>query len=210
MLSDAAIDRIQQLVKDYPNTKSALVPALYTAQRDNGGWLSRAVMVEVAEELSLPESHVFGVATFYSMFYFEPVGKHLVQVCGTSPCRLRGAEHAIECFKNKLGIEVGQTTDDGEFTLQEVECMAACHLAPMAQINEDYFFHLTDERIEDILSNLRRGEKPEYAEFAGMWNNGHPISWSDAELAHDVSHLTPAPPIQKKEAPVEAAEPAKA
>jgi NADH-quinone oxidoreductase E subunit len=206
MLSHAAIDRIQQLVKEYPNTKSALVPALYVAQRDNGGWLSRAAMVEVAEELGLPESHVFGVATFYSMFYFEPVGKHLVQVCGTSPCRLRGAEDAIECFKKKLGIEAGQTTEDGLFTLQEVECMAACHLAPMAQINEDYFFHLTEERIDEILAALRRGEKPAGAEFEKMWFNAHPITLTDEELGIDVSHLKPAEPIQKKEAPAEVAE----
>ena len=210
MLSNAAIDRIQQLVKEYPNSKSALVPALYVAQRDNGGWLSREAMIEVAEELSLPESHVFGVATFYSMFYFEPMGKNIVQVCGTSPCRLRGAADAIECFKHKLGVEVGQTTEDGLFTLQEVECLAACHMAPMAQINEDYFFNLTEERIEDILSALRRGEKPPYAEFAQTWGNAHPITFSEAELAHDVSHLTLAEPIQKKEKPAEAAEPAKA
>jgi NADH-quinone oxidoreductase E subunit len=201
MLSNAAIDRIQQLVKEYPNTKSALVPALYVAQRDNGGWLSRAAMVEVAEELSLPESHVFGVATFYSMFYFEPVGKHLVQVCGTSPCRLRGAEDAIDCFKRKLGIEVGQTTEDGLFTLQEVECMAACHLAPMAQINEDYFFHLTEARIDEIIEALRRGVKPEYAEFEKSWLNAHPIALTDEELGIDVSHLSPAAPIEKKEKP---------
>ena len=200
MLSDAAIARIQQLVKEYPNTKSALVPALYVAQRDNGGWLSRDAMIEVAEELSLPETHVFGVATFYSMFYFQPVGKYLIQVCGTSPCRLRGAVEAMEMFKKKLGIELGQTTPDGLFTLQEVECLAACHLAPMAQINEDYYFHLTEERIDEILAYLRRGEKPPYAEFVGTWNNAHPIAWSDAELAHDVSHLTKAAPIQKKEA----------
>jgi NADH-quinone oxidoreductase E subunit len=205
MLSNAAIDRIQQLVQEYPNTKSALVPALYVAQRDNGGWLSRDAMAEVAEELSLPESHVFGVATFYSMFYFEPVGKHLVQVCGTSPCRLRGANEAIEHLKNKLGIEVGQTTEDGLFTLQEVECMAACHLAPMAQINEDYFFHLTAERIDEILETLKRGEKPAYAEFEKSWLNAHPITLSDEELGIDVSHLTPAAPVEKKEKPAEPA-----
>ena len=206
MLSNAAIDRIQQLVKEYPNSKSALVPALYVAQRDNGGWLSRDSMVEVAEELSLPESHVFGVATFYSMFYFEPVGKHLVQVCGTSPCRLRGAADAIDCFKGKLGIELGQTTEDGLFTLQEVECMAACHLAPMAQINEDYFFHLTPERIDEIIDSLRSGEKPAYAEFEKSWFNAHPIALTDEELGIDVSHLTRAEPVIKKEKPAEPAE----
>jgi NADH-quinone oxidoreductase subunit E len=204
MLSEAAVARIQQITKEYPNTKSALVPALYVAQRDNGGHLSRDAMIEVAEELNLPESHVFAVATFYSMFYFETVGKHLVQVCGTSPCRLRGAEEAIGCFKKKLGIELGQTTSDGMFTLQEVECMAACHLAPMAQINEDYFFNLTEDKIDEILNHLRRGEKPPYAEFQNIWNNAHPISLTDEELGIDVSHLRPAAPIEKKEEPAQA------
>lgn len=201
MLSDAGIARIEEICKEYPNKKSALVPALYVAQREYGGWLPREAMVEVAEVLDLPESHVFGVASFYSMFYRRPVGKTLVQVCTTSPCRLRGACEAVELFKQKLGIEVGETTSDGQFTLQEVECMAACHEAPMAQINEDYYFQLDEAKIDEIVEALKKGEKPAGAEFDKFFGNAHPITLSDEELGIDVNGIEPAKPVEKKAKP---------
>src|SRR5690606_39376399 len=98
------------------------------------------------------------------MFYHQPVGEHLVQVCTTSPCALRGAGAALECFKKRLGIAAGETTADGQFTLKEVECLAACDMAPMAQINEDYFVHLDEAKVDEIISALEKGEKPPYAE----------------------------------------------
>ncbi|HVF09520.1 MAG TPA: NADH-quinone oxidoreductase subunit NuoE [Abditibacteriaceae bacterium] len=208
MLSDAAVARIQEIAKEYPNAKSALIPALYIAQREYGGWLPRAAMVEVAEELDLPESHVYAVASFYSMFYRQPVGENLVQICTTSPCKLRGADHIVECFKKRLGLEIGETSADHKFTLTEVECLAACHEAPLAQINEDYYVNLTDEKVDEIISALERGEKPADAEFAQRWMNAHPITLSDAELGIDVSGIQRAEPIQKKEGPAEAAAPA--
>lgn len=203
MLTEAGITRIEELCKEYPNKKSAVVPALYVAQREYGGWLPREAMVEVAEVLELPESHVFGVASFYSMFYRKPVGKTLVQVCTTSPCQLRGACEIVEVFKNKLGIEVGQTTPDGEFTLQEVECMAACHEAPMAQINEDYYFQLDEAKVDEIIAALKKGEKPPYAEFEKFFGNAHPITLTDEELGINTRGISRAEPIEKKEKPVE-------
>ena len=114
MLTEAGIARIEEICKNYPNKKSALVPALYVAQREYGGWLPREAMVEVAEVLDLPESHVFGVASFYSMFYRRPQGKTLVQVCTTSPCRLRGA---CKRFARPIGtiffISHSETTRSG-------------------------------------------------------------------------------------------------
>jgi NADH-quinone oxidoreductase E subunit len=205
MLTEAGIARIEELCKEYPNKKSAIVPALYVAQREYGGWLPREAMVEVAEVLELPESHVFGVASFYSMFYRKPAGKTLVQVCTTSPCQLRGACEAVEIFKKKLGIEVGETTPDGEFTLLEVECMAACHEAPMAQINEDYYFQLDEAKIDEILAALRKGEKPPYAEFEKFFGNAHPITLTDEELGINTHGITRAEKIEKKEKPVEEA-----
>lgn len=204
MLTDAGIARIEELCKEYPNKKSALVPALYVAQREYGGWLPREAMVEVAEVLELPESHVFGVASFYSMFYRRPVGKTLVQVCTTSPCQLRGACEAVELFKKKLGIEVGETTPDGEFTLQEVECLAACHEAPMAQINEDYYFKLDEAKIDEIITALQKGEKPQSAEFDQFFGNAHPITLTDEELGIDTRGIVRAEPVEKIEKPVEA------
>lgn len=208
MLSDAAVARIEDLCKEYPNKKSAVVPALYVAQRDYGGWLPREAMEEVADVLDLPESHVLGVASFYSMFYRKPVGRTLVQVCTTSPCALRGACEAVEIFKNKLSIGVGETTEDGLFTLQEVECMAACHEAPMAQINEDYYFQLDEAKIDEIIAAFRAGTKPPYAEFEKHFGNAHPITLTDAELGIDVSGIEPAPPVQKIEKPAEEPAPA--
>lgn len=205
MLSEAAIDRIEQLVAEYPNKKSALVPALYVAQRHYGGWLPREAIIEVAEELDLPESHVYGVATFYSMFYHQPVGENLVQVCTTSPCALRGANEVFACFKKRLGIENGETTEDGKFTLKEVECLAACDVAPMAQINEDYYEHIDEAKVDEIISALERGEKPDYAEFSQNFHNAHPVALTDKELGIDVAGIEKAAPVEKKEQPAEVA-----
>ena len=209
MLSEAAVARIQEICKEYPatNQKSALVPALYVAQRDNGGYLSRESLREVADELDLPESHVYAVATFYSMFYHKPVGHNLVQVCTTSPCGLRGAAEITECFKKRLGIGLNETTADGKFTLMEVECLAACHEAPMAQINEDYYLQLDEKKVDEIVSYLERGAKPPYAEFPQDWKNAHPITLTDAELGIDVSGIAAAPPVEKKPKPEAAAAP---
>ena len=208
MLSDAAVARIQEIIKEYPNTKSALIPALYIAQREYGGWLPREAMVEVAEELDLPESHVYAVASFYSMFYRKPVGENLIQVCTTSPCKLRGADHIVECFKKRLGLGIGETSADNKFTLTEVECLAACHEAPMAQINEDYYVNLTAEKVDEIISALERGAKPADAEFEQFWMNAHPVTLSDEELRIDLRGIKRAEPIQKKEEPAEEAAPA--
>lgn len=205
MLSDAAIARIDEICKEYPNKKSAVVPALYVAQREYGGWLPREAIEDVAEVLDLPDSHVLGVASFYSMFYGEPVGRVLVQVCTTSPCALRGASEAVECFKKKLGIGVGETTPDGQFTLQEVECLAACHEAPMAQINEDYFFQLNEQKIDEIVEAFKKGEKPPYTEFEKHFGNAHPITLTDEELGIDVSGIERAPTVEKKQPAAEAA-----
>ena len=208
MLSSAAVNRIQEIVKEYPNSKSAVIPALYIAQREYGGWVPREAIVEVAEELDLSESHVYGVATFYSMFNKKPVGENLVQICSTSPCGLRGAAAAVECFQERLGLKHGETSADGKFTFMEVECLAACHMAPMAQINEDYYFQLDATKIDEIVTSLERGEKPEYAEFAANYGNAHPIALTDEEMGIDVSGIELAKPIVKKEKPVEEAAPA--
>jgi hypothetical protein len=141
------------------------------------------------------------------MFYLKPVGKNVVQVCGTSPCRLRGAGEMIECFEKKLGVKTGETTEDGEFTLMEVECLAACDKAPMAQINEDYYENLDEAKVDEILAALRRGEKPPYAEFEKYFGNAHPITLTDEELGISVEGIQPAPPVEKKQ---KEAEPVKA
>lgn len=205
MLTEANIARIEEICKEYPNRKSALVPALYVAQRAYGGWLPKEAMIEVAEVLDLPDTHVYAVASFYSMFYLKPVGQSVIQVCTTTPCELRGAKQAVEMFKNRLGIDVGETTPDKKFTLMEVECLAACDKAPMCQINEDYYEHLDEAKIDEIIGYLERGEKPPYAEFH-KWLGTHPIAFTDAELGIDVSGIQRADDIVKVEKPKEEAE----
>jgi NADH-quinone oxidoreductase E subunit len=154
VLSTEVKERIVQLKSRYPQAKSALLPALHLAQREHDGWLSDEVMAEVAQVMGLPPAEVRSVASFYTLFNRRPVGKHLVQVCTNIACSLLGAEHIVEHLKRKLGIEVGETTPDGLFTLLEVECLGSCGTAPMMQVNDTYYESLTVERVDEILSEL--------------------------------------------------------
>ncbi len=158
MLSSEAKEKITQLKSRYPRAKSALLPALHLAQREHDGWLSDEVMAEVAELMALPPAEVRSVASFYTMFNRRPVGKYLVQVCTNISCSLLGAAHIVEHLKGKLGIEVGETTADGLFTLLEVECLGSCGTAPMMQVNDTYYENLTAERVDEILTELAKGE----------------------------------------------------
>ncbi len=155
MLSDKAKAEIQQLKARYPHPNSALLPALALAQKE-AGWLSPEALEEVADVMGLSPAHVGSVASFYTMFNRRPVGKYLVQVCTNISCSLLGAEHIVEHLKRRLGIEVGQTTTDGMFTLLEVECLGSCGTAPMMQVNDVYYENLTEERVDQILEELRR------------------------------------------------------
>lgn len=154
VLSEQVRTKITQLKERYPQARSALLPALHLAQREHDGWLSDELIVEVAEVMGLPSAEVRSVASFYTMFNRWPVGKYLVQVCTNLSCSLLGAEHIVEHLRRKLGIEVGETTPDGLFTLLEVECLGSCGTAPMMQINDTYYENLTTERIDEILKRL--------------------------------------------------------
>jgi NADH-quinone oxidoreductase subunit E len=158
VLSDELKTRIARLEERYPQAKSALLPALHLAQREHGGWLSDEVMAEVAQVMGLPPAEVRSVTSFYTMFNRQPVGKYLVQVCTNISCSLLGAEHIVEHLKRKLGIEVGETTPGGLFTLLEVECLGSCGTAPMMQVNDAYHENLTVERVDAILAELAKGE----------------------------------------------------
>jgi NADH-quinone oxidoreductase subunit E len=138
---------------------SAVLALLDLAQRQSEGWLPRAAIEYVAKRLSMPVIRVYEVASFYSMLNLNPVGRHLVQLCRTTPCWLRGSDGLRDSCRKKLGIELGETTADGQFTLVEVECLGACVNAPMVQINDDYYEDLTPERLGEILDALARGER---------------------------------------------------
>ncbi|KJH52721.1 NADH-quinone oxidoreductase, E subunit [Dictyocaulus viviparus] len=152
---------LDAIIANYPEEYkcAALLPALDLAQRQHG-WLPISAMHEVARILEVPRMRAYEVATFYTMFNRKPVGKYHLQVCGTTPCMLRGAETIIEAISKKLGINVGETTKDGLFTLAEVECLGACVNAPMMQVNDDYYEDLTVKDTDDIISDLKAGRRP--------------------------------------------------
>jgi NADH-quinone oxidoreductase subunit E len=159
--------RAKEIISWYPEGRqmSASIPLLDLAQRQVGaetgtqGWLPIPVMEFVAHELDMPYVRILEVASFYTMLNLAPVGRFHVQVCGTTPCMLRGSDDVFEAC-TKRGLSVGHTTEDGLFTLTEVECLGACANAPMVQINDDNYEDLTQESMGAILDALARGEHP--------------------------------------------------
>ncbi len=152
----------QQIIAKYPEgrQRSAVMPLLDLAQRQGDGWLPMPAIEYVAEYLDMPSIRVLEVASFYTMFNLKPIGKHFIQVCGTTPCWLRGAENVMRTCQEKLGIGNGETTEDGMFSLLEVECLGACVNAPMIQINDDYYEDLDSDKTAEIIDALRAGETP--------------------------------------------------
>ena len=159
--------KAKEFISFYPAGRqvSAVIPLLDLAQRQVGaetntqGWLPIPVMEYVAKELDTSYIRVLEVATFYTMFNLEPVGRFHVQVCGTTPCMLAGSDDVFKACA-KRGLKKGKTTDDGLFTLTEVECLGACANAPMVQINDDNYEDLTEESMGAVLDALARGERP--------------------------------------------------
>lgn len=148
---------VQAMIARYPEgkQKSALIPLLHLAQNEFGGWLSAETMDYVASILQIEPIEVYEVATFYSMYNLQPVGKHVFEVCQTGPCMLNGSDHIIDYIKKKLSIGVGETTPDGMFTLKTVECLGACGYAPMMQLGEHYREHLTEAKVDAIIEECR-------------------------------------------------------
>lgn len=159
----------KRIVAKYPAGRqaSAILPLLDLAQRQNGNWLSGDAIVYVAELLEIPAIKAFEVASFYTMFNLEPVGKYLIQLCRTTPCWLAGGQAIAQACEVRLGIKAGETTPDGLFTLKEVECLGACVNAPVIQINDDYYEDLTPDSVVAILDALARGEKPKAGSQTG-------------------------------------------
>ena len=148
---------VQSMIDRYPEgkQKSALIPLLHLAQQEFGGWLSAETMDYVASLLSIEPIEVYEVATFYSMFNLQPVGKHVFEVCQTGPCMLNGSDLIIDYIKQRLNIGVGETTADGMFTLKTVECLGACGYAPMMQLGMHYREHLTKTKVDEIIEECR-------------------------------------------------------
>jgi NADH-quinone oxidoreductase subunit E len=149
--------KVREMLARYPSDQreSAIMPALWLAQ-ERFGFISQDAVDLVARELDVDSSEVAGVATFYTMYHLEPVGRHVIQVCCTLSCSLMGAEKLVKRFEQKLGIHAGETTKDGRFTLKKVECLASCGTAPMLQVNEDKFLeNLTEADVDKIVDSLK-------------------------------------------------------
>ena len=152
-------EQIRDLVARYPEgqQKSALLPALHLAQEASGGYLPAGVMDQVAALLGIQPIEVYEVATFYSMFFLEPTGKFVIEVCHTAPCAVCGGEELIRYLEEKLGIEAGGTTPDGLFTLRTVECLGGCGYAPVMQVNTEFHEQVSREKVDRIIQELRSG-----------------------------------------------------
>ncbi|NLE47856.1 MAG: NADH-quinone oxidoreductase subunit NuoE [Sandaracinaceae bacterium] len=144
------------LLDKYPERRAALLPLLWLCQRQNG-YISDEVIAFVAEKVGLETAEVKGVVTFYTMFFQEPVGEHVIWVCRTLACDLRGGKAVQEHLQRRLGVVPGQTTRDGKFTLLKAECLASCGSAPMVQIDDDYHENLTAEKLDRILDEIAAG-----------------------------------------------------
>ena len=152
--SPETLKKFAETVARYPKKEAAMLPVLYLAQQEFG-YLSPEAIEYVATLMGQTPARVQGVVSFYTMFNTKPIGRHHIQVCRTLSCALGGAERIMALIKRKLGIDLGQTTTDGRFTLSEVECLASCGTAPMMQINDAYYENLNEEKTEKILDLLK-------------------------------------------------------
>ena len=156
------VERARAHIAKYPPGReaSAVLPLLDLAQRQMGGWVPRAAMDYVAGLLGMAPIRVYEVATFYTMFNLRPVGRYLLQVCTTTPCWLRGSDAVVAACEKKLGIGIGGKTEDGLFSIIEVECLGACVNAPVLQVNDDFYEDLDGPSTEALIDALRAGSPP--------------------------------------------------
>jgi len=159
--SEENFSKAKKIIEKYPNGRqqSAVIPLLDLAQRQNKGWLNKKTIERVAETINMSFIRVLEVATFYSMFNLEPIGKNYIQICRTTPCWLRGSNKLSKVARDITGCKLGETSSDKKFTVVEVECLGACCNAPMVQINDDYFEDLDENSFREILMNLAKDSK---------------------------------------------------
>lgn len=149
-------EEIDQILERYPGRPSSLIPMLQASQ-ERFGYLPREVMERISDHLGLPESKVYGVATFYAQFRLEPLGDHVIKVCHGTACHVKGAENMTETLENELGVDSGETTDDGSFTLETVACLGCCSLAPVIMVDDSVHGNLTRDKVKEVLED-HRGE----------------------------------------------------
>lgn len=156
MLTEETTKRLDAIIKKYPTKKAALLPSLWLAQQENGGWIPRAAMKDIAAYLGLAPAYVEGVATYYTMYNKVPIGKYHLEVCHNIVCMAVGADPLIAHMGQKLGIGKGETTPDKKFTLNGAECLGACANAPCMMVGDTYYEDLTPEKVDRIIDELAR------------------------------------------------------
>jgi NADH-quinone oxidoreductase subunit E len=175
-----------EIIGRYPVARSALIPLLHLAQEQDG-YVTPDAMEQIAELVGCTPAEVYGTGSFYEMFKFEPVGTYVVGVCTNISCLLLGAEELLEHCKRSLGVPVGGTTADGAFTLEEVECIAACTVAPCVQVNYRYFPSQTPESVDQLFADLRAGrlheEVPPHGTLARTRQHVEPSRWAGSGAA---------------------------
>ena len=175
------LKKVEEIFKRYPekNKKSAVMPLLYLAQRQNDNWIPLAAMKYIANYLSIPYISVYEVATFYTMYNLAPVGKHFIQVCTTTPCLIRGADKIVKLFKEKISPNENEISKHGSCSWMEVECLGACVSAPMVQINDDYYEDLDEDNFRKILIDLKNNKSINTGSQIGR-QTSHPKRGNDA------------------------------
>ena len=166
------LKKVEEILKRYPdkNKKSAVMPLLYLAQRQNENWIPLAAMKYIANFLAMPYISVYEVATFYSMYNLAPVGKNFIQVCTTTPCLIRGADKIVKLCKEKISPNENEVSEKSNSSWMEVECLGACVSAPMIQINDDYYEDLDEKSTNEILESLINNKPLKPGSFRGRKN----------------------------------------
>ncbi len=205
------VRRARELIALYPRTRSALIPLLHVAQEQEG-WLTPDVMGDVAELLELDPAEVYGTASFYDMLFTSPVGRHLVSVCTNLACLLNGGEELLHHAEERLGVPAGGTTADGEFTLEEVECIAFCGAAPCLAVNWRFFGNVSNDDFDRLVDDLAAGrladDVPPHGtlcrvrrEAAGPVAAAVPAGGARAAVAPTATAGSPATPEGGRDAP---------
>ena len=168
-----SLEEAKNIIKKYPKDKqkSAVMPLLNIAQKQNDNWIPLSAMKYIGKFLEMPYIKVYEVATFYSMYNLSPVGKNFIQVCTTTPCMIRGASKIVEACKEKISENENELSNDKSCSWIEVECLGACINAPMMQINDDYYEDLNKEKALKILDQIILGKKPEPGSYRGRLNS---------------------------------------
>ena len=171
--NSSSLEAANQIISKYPKGKqqSAVMALLYIAQKQNDNWIPLAAMKYIGKFLDMPYIKVYEVATFYSMYNLAPVGKYFIQVCTTTPCMIRGANHIVDACKEKISQNESELSSDRNCSWMEVECLGACVNAPMMQINDDYYEDLDKSKTLEILDKILNGETPKPGSYRGRINN---------------------------------------